>query len=148
MNTVQAPLAVAAALCLLLCSCAGTGAVAEDAEKPAKVAAPELVGRIASIQSRPRFVLIQSYGPWLVAPGSILTTQGLEGRTANLLATGESAGQYAAADIRAGDVEVGDAVYTLPDPSGEPAASTPLTPLQSTEYQLITPANEENAESP
>ena len=36
-----------------------------------------------------------------------------EGRAANLLATGEILGQYAAADIRTGTLEIGDGVYTI-----------------------------------
>jgi hypothetical protein len=48
-----------------------------------------------------------------VETGSILTTQGPEGRAANLLATGEKLGQYAAADIRTGTLEIGDGVYTI-----------------------------------
>lgn len=145
MKILQALLTLATALPILLCSCAGTGGAggADDA-KPAEEASPKLVGRIASIQSNPRFVLIQSYGPWLVPADSILITQGPEGRTANLLATGESAGQYAAADIRAGDVEVGDGVYSLPEPKLEaplpPAATSPTT-----EDQDIAPT--EDAES-
>ncbi len=74
---------------------------------------PRLVGRVASIPADRNFVLIQSYGTWTVATGSILTTQGPEGRTANLLATGEKLGQYAAADIRTGTLEIGDGVYTI-----------------------------------
>jgi hypothetical protein len=74
---------------------------------------PRLVGRVASIPADRHFVLIQSYGTWTVATGSILTTQGPEGRTANLLATGEKLGQYAAADVRSGTLEIGDGVYTI-----------------------------------
>ena len=78
---------------------------------------PELVGRVASLSPDGRFVLVQSYGPWRVEPGSTLTTRGPEGRTANLLVTGEKLGQYAAADIRSGALASGDAVYFLPPPA-------------------------------
>lgn len=74
---------------------------------------PQLVGRVASIPADRKFVLIQSYGTWHVGTGSILTTQGPEGRAANLLATGEKLGQYAAADIQSGTLEIGDGVYTV-----------------------------------
>lgn len=74
---------------------------------------PQLVGRVASIQADRKFVLIQAYGTWRVATGSILTTQGPDGRAANLLATGEKLGQYAAADIQSGTLEIGDGVYTI-----------------------------------
>lgn len=94
---------------------------------------PRLVGRVASIPADRTFVLIQSYGKWNVETGSILTTQGPEGRAANLLATGEKLGQYAAADIRTGTLEIGDGVYTI--------AKAPAT--EETE-----PEPAENAESP
>ncbi len=95
---------------------------------------PRLVGRVASIPADRNFVLIQSYGTWNVATGSILTTQGPEGRTANLLATGEKLGQYAAADIRTGTLEIGDGVYTIAklpepkEPETEPAPELKSAP--------------------
>jgi hypothetical protein len=103
---------------------------------PPSPSAPELVGRIASIPPEKRFVLIQSYGKWNVSTGTILTTRGAENRSANLLVTGESLGQFAAADLRSGSVEVGDAVYSrhVPKPdepsesSATPAASSPPLP--------------------
>ena len=100
------------ALCLFLAACAHkpeeTPTKKTDAESK-----PRLVGRVASIPADRTFVLIQSYGTWRVETGSILTTQGPEGRAANLLATGEKLGQYAAADIRTGTLEIGDGVYTI-----------------------------------
>lgn len=91
-------------------------ACAEKPEEKPKADAetrPQLVGRVASIPADRKFVLIQSYGTWNVETGSILTTQGPEGRAANLLATGEKLGQYAAADIQSGTLEIGDGVYTV-----------------------------------
>ncbi len=98
-------------LAFLISSCA------KDADEAAKKPttdgdSPKLVGRVASIPQERKFVLIQSYGTWRVPAGSVLTTQGPDGRGANLLATGEQLGQYAAADLRSGEVEVGDGVYT------------------------------------
>ena len=74
-----------------------------------------------------RFVLIQSYGTWKIEAGTILTSRGAEDRTANLLVTGESLSQFAAADLQSGRVEVGDAVYSrhAPKPATPPAASEP-----------------------
>jgi hypothetical protein len=99
-------------LCLSLAACAH-----KPEETPTKKtddeSKPRLVGRVASIPADRTFVLIQSYGTWTVETGSILTTQGPEGRAANLLATGEKLGQYAAADIRTGTLEIGDGVYTI-----------------------------------
>jgi hypothetical protein len=87
--------------------------------------APKLIGRIASIPADKRFVLIQSYGSWKIEAGTILTTRGPEERTANLLATGESLGQFAAADLQSGLVQVGDAVYSRHVPTPPPAPAPP-----------------------
>jgi hypothetical protein len=120
------------AFCMILAACADkpeeTPTKKDDAESK-----PQLVGRVASIPADRTFVLIQSYGTWTVETGSILTTQGPEGRAANLLATGEKLGQYAAADIRTGTLEIGDGVYTT--------AKAPAT--KETE-----PEPAENAEAP
>ena len=96
-----------------------------------KSEAPKLVGRIASIPADKRFVLIQSYDHWNIETDTILTTRGPMERTSNLRVTGESLGQFAAADLQSGTVEVGDAVYSLhvPEPTeqvSEPAASMEL----------------------
>jgi len=88
---------------------------------------PKLIGRIASIPADKRFVLIQSYASLTVEAGTILTTRGPEGRTANLLATGEFLGQFAAADVQSGFVKVGDAVYSRHVPK-------PETPHSSSEH--------------
>ncbi len=77
--------------------------------------APKLVGR----------VLIQSYGTWKIGQGELLTTRGPEERSANLLVTGESLGQFAAADLQSGTVEIGDAVYSRHVP--KPPETTPST---------------------
>ena len=111
------------ALCLSLSACAHKPEETPS-EKTDADSKPRLVGRVASIPTDRTFVLIQSYGTWTVETGSILTTQGPEGRTANLLATGEKLGQYAAADIRTGVLEVGDGVYTI---AKAPTAREPET---------------------
>ena len=110
--------------CLVLVSCA----TKEPEEKP-KAEPPRLVGRIASIPPDKRFVLIQSFGKWTAEPGTILTTRGADQRSANLLVTGEALGQFAAADLQSGQVELGDAVYSqhIPKPPAptEPAVEPP-----------------------
>lgn len=95
----------------------------DSAEKKPVPEGPELIGRIALIPTGKRFVLIQSYGSWNIEAGTILTTRGLDDRTANLLVTGEKLGQFAAADIQSGTVEIGDAVYSqhVPKPAETPA---------------------------
>ena len=86
-----------------------------DDEQPVESeSAPRLVGRIDSVSAEKDFVLIESYGPWRVAEGSVLTGSGDEGRTCNLVVTGEKLGQHAAADIRSGVAKVGDSVYYRP----------------------------------
>jgi len=125
-------------LFILLSACAGEP-VEKPKEKKDTSTAPILVGRIASIPSDRKFVLIQAYGKWTVETGSVLTTQGPEGRAANLRATGEKLGQYAAADIQSGTLELGDAVYTL--------STLPTKPLTTTEpIETIAPEAEAEAE--
>lgn len=107
------------------------------AKKPAKPPAPPaseaptLIGRIASIPADKRFVLIQSYSNGKIEAGTILTTRGLDERTANLVATGESLGQFTAADVQSGLPGVGDAVYSrhIPKPA------TPTTATEPAEIQ-------------
>lgn len=82
----------------------------ETAGEEAKPTA-QLVGRVAALPSEGGFVLIQSYGAWSVPEGSTLFSRGPEGRVANLLLTGERLNQFVAADVRSGQVAVGDAVY-------------------------------------
>ena len=104
-------LLLASSICV--CSCASTKPdKPKEEEKKPVVEGPKLVGRIASIPADKRFVLIQSYGKWEVESGRILTTRGPDERTANLRTTGESLGEFAAADLQSGTVEVGDAVYS------------------------------------
>lgn len=101
---------------LLIWSCAPK---AENTEEQAvEDKGPKLVGRIATVPADKRFVLIQSYGRWNIQAGAILTTRGTNERTANLKVTGESLGQFAAADVQSGTVQIGDAVYSqhIPKP--------------------------------
>lgn len=109
---------------VLLSSCSLFGKKEDEKpkEKPAK---SSLVGRVASIPAGHDFVLIESYGSWDVPDGGLLSGIGTEGRTSNLVATGEKMGQFAAADIRSGLAKIGDPVYYRP--IAEPKdASAPL----------------------
>ncbi len=112
--------------------------------------APRLVGRIASIPKERKFVLIQSYGSWNVATGSVLTTQGPDGRAANLLATGEKLGQYAAADLRSGTLEVGDGVYTAmkvkEQENSKPPEKSKATPEEAEPEEVKEPEPEPSAD--
>ncbi len=122
----------ASLMALVLCGCA-TRRNAEEEDKP-KPNPPKLVGRIASIPPDRKFVLIQSYAPWDMPIGTILTTRGEADRTANLLFTGEKLGQFAAADIQSGTVERGDAVYSRHTPK-PPTESLPAPSESPTTYE-------------
>ena len=113
------------AAAILTCGCSPS---TPPEETPA-TSPPQLIGRIASIPPERKFVLIQSYGPWDMPIGTILTTRGEENRTANLLFTGEKLGHFAAADIQSGTVETGDAVYSrhTPKPPNE-FSNAPVSP--------------------
>lgn len=106
-----------------------------EKEKPKPVVSgPQLVGRVSSIPADRRFVLIQSYGKWTIESGRILTTRGPDERTANLRTTGETLGEFAAADLQSGVAEVGDAVYSQHvakpvEPTTSPETLQPPTEL-------------------
>jgi hypothetical protein len=104
------PLALLLPLFFIITSCADKPV--EAPTPPPKKEETRLVGRIASIHKGPNFALIQSYGNWSIQTGVILATIGPEGRAANLKVTGEKIGQFAAADIQSGTLEIGDSVYT------------------------------------
>lgn len=130
MKAIPALLLIASTLLFSPPSCASfhlkkPPAKKEEKPKDKVPEVPKLVGRIASIPADKRFVLIQSYGKWEAETGAILTTHGSDDRAANLLVTGESLGEFAAADIQAGLVEVGDAVYSRPIPKPSPLLTTP-----------------------
>ncbi|MBC7980596.1 MAG: hypothetical protein H7Y36_08555 [Armatimonadetes bacterium] len=126
------PLAIFLLGFLFLASCASDMAAVNAPEKtPEK---PRIVGRIASIPADRKFVLIQSYGDWKIETGAVLTTQGPEGRAANLRATGEKLGQYAAADIQSGTLELGDGVYATP-----PTPDTVSTEVDEAETEATSP---------
>ena len=144
MKAISTTLIIASFLvCFPSCAALKALKVGKKQEEPPKTTlpeAPKLVGRIASVPADKRFVLIQSYGKWDIETGSILTTRGTDNRAANLLATGESLGEFAAADLQSGLVEVGDAVYSRHIPKPVPLLTTPELP----ETQLK--ANAENVQ--
>lgn len=88
----------------------GSSPKAEEKEAPKAVVPKRLAGRVQSVNRTSQFVLIRRYGYWRLDDDDVVVTAG-EGRTANLLPTGEKLGEHIAADIRSGEVEVGDAVY-------------------------------------
>ena len=120
-------LPVIACALIAMPGCALTGKTDQPKTDTPETNDPKLVGVIASIPADRKFVLIQSYGKWKVETGTILTTRGAENRSANLLVTGETLGQFAAADLQSGSVERGDAVYSrhTPKPAETPAEEPP-----------------------
>ncbi len=105
---------------------------ASEATKPAPIA-PQMIGRIAAVPADKRFVLIQNFGNGKINAGTILTTRGPDDRTANLLTTGESLGQFTAADVQSGLLEVGDGVYSrhIPAPTVDSTDNPPPAPPDS-----------------
>lgn len=128
-------------LSLFFTSCADKPAATSPTKQ--KKEEVSLVGRIASVHKNHNYVLIQSYGIWTVQTGAILATVGPDGRAANLKVTGEKTGQFAAADIQSGKLEIGDSVYTTLssqaiDTEDDHESETPLA---------VPETNEENQES-
>jgi len=124
------------------CSLAHSKIPGKEPEK-ATAEAPKLIGRIASIPADKRFVLIQSYGTGKIEAGTILTTRGPDERTANLVTTGESLGQFTAADVQSGLLGEGDAVYSrhIPNPAAPAtAAPTAAEPAENQEPTVPEPA--------
>ncbi len=132
------------AISLVACGAFKPKKDAESKEKPT-LQPPKLVGRIASIPPGKRFVLIQSYEKRTIEQGTILTTRGPEERTANLLATGESLGQFVAADLQSGLVEVGDAVYSRHVPKPTTPSESPTEPPSDTAPAPELPENQEKS---
>jgi hypothetical protein len=131
------PLLLLASLVLSSCSLFSDGEAPEVSETK-----PRLVGRIASIPDAGDFVLIEAYGKWSVPEGGLLSGIGSEGRTSNLVATGERLGQFSAADIRSGVAKVGDSVYYRPIREQEEGNASVDSPVPSTaEAELETKTN-------
>ena len=100
---------------LTMVSCGLFGGEKDEEEKPKPASAPKLVGRIASVNEKQRFVLIEGYGDWRLGEDLLLSSFGGENeRAASLKASGERMGRFAAADWKSGEVKVGDQVYARP----------------------------------
>jgi hypothetical protein len=145
---------------LFVISCAVTACAhktdGQDKEKSkVKQEGPKLVGRVQSRAAGKNFVLIESYGKWAYDEGVNLYTYGPDGRTAALVTSGEKLGQFAAADVSSGQVEIGDAVYYRPKqinvekPEVIPLLSTTVKdlPPKSLESDKIEPVPEKKQSS-
>jgi len=105
-------IAVLTTFCAIaLPSCQPTDKPNPDPSPPEPASARKLIGRVSSAPTGENFILIRSFTGLKLPIGTVLTTHGSEGRIANLVITGEAQGNFAAADIQSGTVEVGDSVY-------------------------------------
>lgn len=96
----------------MMCSCSSGNNVKGMEGKKVEVREPDkLVARVASVNREANYVLIQRYGRLVVPEDSILYTLGPGDTTANIQVTGERLGQFLAADISSGELNVGDSVY-------------------------------------
>ena len=96
---------------LLLISCSRE--TASDAVKEVQsIEGPDqiIVGRIASVSKRGKFVLIQKLGTGTLPKDIIYQSRGPDGRTASLRPSGERVRDFFAADLLSGETEKGFAV--------------------------------------
>ena len=96
---------------LLLVSCGSKTAPYEIKEGQITEGPDQIiVGRIASVSKRGKFVLIQKLGPGTLPKGIIYQSRGPDGRTASLRPSGERVRDFFAADLLSGETEKGFAV--------------------------------------
>lgn len=105
----------------------------DEATKPTVEIGDRPVGRVDKVNKAGRYVFIRRYSSLKLDDNDLLEsraeTDGVS-RSANLLATGERLGEHVAADIRSGDVRVGDNVYIREIKNSEESNMT-LDPLYS-----------------
>ncbi|MGB2454512.1 MAG: hypothetical protein ACPIG7_07955 [Akkermansiaceae bacterium] len=96
---------------LLLVSCGSKTAPYEIKEGQITEGPDQIiVGRIASVSKRGKFVLIQKLGPGTLPKGIIYQSRGPDGRSASLRPSGERVRDFFAADLLSGETEKGFAV--------------------------------------
>ena len=120
---------------LFLVSC-GNKASPDELKKLKDIASSNqiIVGRIASVSRRGKFVLIQKLGTGTLPKGVIYQSRGPDGRTASLRLSGERIRDFFAADLLSGKTEKGNAVIAYQYPEGR----------QTTEENKIQPEDETN----
>ena len=120
---------------LFLVSC-GNKASPDELKKHKNIASSNqiIVGRIASVSRRGKFVLIQKLGTGTLPKGVIYQSRGPDGRTASLRLSGERIRDFFAADLLSGKTEKGNAVIAYQYPEGR----------QTTEENKIQPEDETN----
>lgn len=97
-------------ICLSLSACGLFQGKPTPIEQEEEEPSSRYIGQIASVHEDQGFVLIRRSPGIQVATGTILISDGTDGRAANLRATGESLGQMIAADLQSGTPQVGDSV--------------------------------------
>lgn len=112
------------ALLLIALLCLGCAGEPDEETKPG-APPPRLVGRVASVHEHDGFVLVEGYGEVTLIQGVTLLTRGGENRAGTLEVTGERQGRFVAADVKGGEVAVGDGTYIR-------VAETPETSSQTT----------------
>ena len=120
---------------LFLVSC-GNKTSPDELKKRKDIASSNqiIVGRIASVSRRGKFVLIQKLGTGTLPKGFIYQSRGPDGRTASLRLSGERIRDFFAADLLSGKTEKGNAVIAYQYPGGR----------QTTEENKIQPEDETN----
>ena len=120
---------------LTMVSCGLFGGKGEDEEtKPEASSAPKLIGRVASINEKQRFVLIEGYGEWKLGEGLLLSSFGGENeRSATLTVSGERMGRFTAADWKSGKLNIGDQVYARPLKSEKESSDGEILPESGSE---------------
>ena len=95
----------------LLVSC-GSKTASDELKELKNIEGPDqmIVGRIASVSKRGKFVLIQKLGTGTLPKGVIYQSRGPDGRTASLRPSGERVRDFFAADLLSGETEKGFAV--------------------------------------
>jgi hypothetical protein len=95
----------------LLVSC-GSKTASDGLKELKNIEGPDqmIVGRIASVSKRGKFVLIQKLGTGTLPKGVIYQSRGPDGRTASLRPSGERVRDFFAADLLSGETEKGNAV--------------------------------------
>lgn len=112
-------------LSVFLVSCATKGKETDPKTPPQEMEIMELVARVQSRPGNKDFVLLEAYGKWTLDEGVILFAYGNDGRSATLETSGEKLGQFVAADVKSGEVAVGDAVYHRTKGAAAPASPSP-----------------------
>jgi len=99
---------------LLLLTALALAACAPKLETPEPGDEPKpnsrYIGQITSVHAEQGFVLIRRASAITLNPGTILLSEGPNGRAANLRISGENLGQMLAADVQSGSPQVGDSV--------------------------------------